>query len=188
MHCRDAKEWLCVQRDDNLAEADASALQAHLTHCAACRAFKQHIEQMDGLFIQPVAAPLIKSSLSTDQIMRAIQQQKRVTQQLEKIRAQQQSRVARLRHTIAAPVAIILFALSSVPLLLFAIAIIQTDFALKALASLNGVINLFIILAQYLQAGLTLAARDNWLLSGVAFAVVVMMGMWLRLMRHPQEA
>jgi len=72
--------------------------------------------------------------------------------------------------------------------LLFAIILIQTDLAVKILSLLNGVIDVVIILAQYSQEGLTLATRNNWLLSGVAFAVVVMMGMWLRLMRHPQEA
>jgi hypothetical protein len=45
-----------------------------------------------------------------------------------------------------------------------------------------------VILAQYLQAGLALVTRDNWLLPGVALVLVVMMGMWLGLMRYPREA
>jgi len=45
-----------------------------------------------------------------------------------------------------------------------------------------------IVLAQYLQAGLMFITQDNRLLLGVAFVLVVMMGMWLRLMRHPQGA
>jgi len=53
---------------------------------------------------------------------------------------------------------------------------------------LTGVIEAFIILTQYLQNGLIMLMYNNWLLSGVAFALVVMMGMWLRLMRPPQEA
>jgi hypothetical protein len=44
------------------------------------------------------------------------------------------------------------------------------------------------MLTGYLQAGLTLITSQTWLLSGVALVVVVMMGMWLRLMRIPREA
>ncbi len=83
--------------------------------------------------------------------------------------------------------AISFFTLSSIPLLLLAITIIQTDLVLKALTLLNGVIDTLIILSQYLQTGLTVVTRNTWLLSGVAFACVIMMGMWLRLMRQPQE-
>jgi len=65
--------------------------------------------------------------------------------------------------------------------------IIQTDFAAKALSLLSGIIDIFIIFAQYIQEELTLLTRNSWLLSVMAFAVVIMMGMWLRLMRYPQE-
>jgi hypothetical protein len=128
------------------------------------------------------------SSVSTDKIMLAIQQHQRITEQLEDIRKQQQTRVAQLRSVGAALAAITFFTLSSIPLLLLAVVIIQTDLVVRALAPLNGVIDALIILAGYLQTGVALISRDNWVLSGVAFAVVVMMGMWLRLMRHPQEA
>jgi hypothetical protein len=53
---------------------------------------------------------------------------------------------------------------------------------------LSGIIDVFIILGQNLQEDLTALTRNSWLLSGMAFAVVVMMGVWLRLMRYPQEA
>jgi hypothetical protein len=120
--------------------------------------------------------------------MLAIQQHQRITQQLEDIRQQQQTRVAQFKSAGAALAAITLFTLSSIPLLLLAVAIIQTDLVIKALAPLTGVIDILVIAAEYLQTGVALITRDNWLLSGIAFAVVVMMGMWLRLMRHPQEA
>jgi hypothetical protein len=80
------------------------------------------------------------------------------------------------------------FTLGSIPLLILAITIIQTDLVVKALSLLSSVIDILFVVAQYLQVGLTLVTRNNWLLSGVAFVVVVMMGMWLRLMRPPQEA
>jgi hypothetical protein len=120
--------------------------------------------------------------------MRAIQQQKRITDQLENIQQQQQSRVARWRPFGTVLAAITFFTVGSIPLLLFAIIIIRTDLAVKVLSLLNDIIDVVIILTQYSQAGVAMATRNNWLLSGVAFAIVIMMGMWLRLMRHPREA
>jgi hypothetical protein len=55
------------------------------------------------------------------------------------------------------------------------------------LSLLGDIVDVLIVLTQYLQAGLMFITRDNRLLLGVAFVLVVMMGMWLRLMRHPQE-
>jgi predicted anti-sigma-YlaC factor YlaD len=185
MRCHEARQWLEVQREDNLAPEDVSALHEHLQHCAACRAFQQCQPHIDTVL--RMTAPRVQSQISTEHIMQAIQQQKRITQQLEDIRQRQQSRVERLRGIGAALAAICFFTLSSIPLLILAITIIQTDLVLKALTLLNGLIDTLIILSQYLQAGLTVVTRNNWLLSGVAFACVVMMGMWLRLMRQPQE-
>jgi hypothetical protein len=119
--------------------------------------------------------------------MRAVQERKRITQQLEDIRRQQHTRMQRLRAVGVVSLAVGLFTLSSIPLFFFAILVIQTDVAAKALVLLSGAIDLFVILAQYLQVELTLLTRDSWLLSALAFAVVVMMGIWLHLMRYPQE-
>ena len=58
----------------------------------------------------------------------------------------------------------------------------------NVLALLSDVIDALVTLVQYLQTGLALVIHDNWLLSGMALVLVIMMGMWLRLMRHPQEA
>jgi predicted anti-sigma-YlaC factor YlaD len=185
MRCQEARQWLEVQREDNLAPANASALQEHLQECADCRAFQQHEQHLETML--RTAVPGVRTRITTDNIMQAIQQQKRITQQLEDIHKRQQSRIEHLRIVGGALAAIGFFTLSSIPLLLLAITIIQTDLVLKALTLLNGVIDTLIILSQYLQAGLTVVTRNNWLLSGVAFACVVMMGMWLRLMRQPQE-
>ncbi len=84
--------------------------------------------------------------------------------------------------------AIAFFTLGSIPLLLLALIIIQPDWLVNTISLLGGVVYALIVLAQYLQAGLMFITRDNMLLLGVAFVLVVMMGMWLRLMRHPREA
>lgn len=185
MHCHEAKEWLGTQCNSYRALLFAPSLQEHLKQCPACRAFLQHQQHVDGVLDTPT--PFIRASISTSQIMQAVQEQKRITQQLEDIRRQQHTRIQRLRPLGTASLALGLFTLSSIPLFFFAILIIQTDLAAKALSLLSGTIDIFIILAQYLQEELTLLTRDSWLLSAIAFAVVIMMGMWLRLMRYPQE-
>ncbi len=186
MHCHDAKEWLGTQCESDRTLLLVPALQEHLKQCSACRGFVQHQHQMDGVLATPT--PLIRASISTVQIMRAVQEQKRITQQLEQIRQQQHNRMERLGPVGAVSLALTLFTLSSIPLFFFALLIMWTDLVAKALSLLSGIIDIGIILAQYLQEDLTLLTRNNWLLSGIAFAVVIMMGMWLRLMRYPQEA
>lgn len=195
MRCRDAKAWLSAQHDGELESSQSSALQEHLLHCASCRTFAQEQQRFDTMLgslnkrVPTNNTPLVRpASISTDQIMRAIQQKKQITNQLEDLRQQQQLRVARMRTAGAVSAALGLLTLSSIPLLFLIMAIIQTDLALKTLSLFNGVIDEGIVLGEYIQPGLTLVTRDNLLLSGLAFTVVVMMGMWLRLMRAPQEA
>jgi len=186
MRCREAKLWLAAQRDGDLARPDALALQEHLRHCPACRAYEQRLRYLNTLLLTP--NPRTYSSISTERIMLAVEQQKRISQQLEDIRTQQRSRMARMRVIGAPLAAMALFTLVSIPLLLLALTIVQPDLLEQTLPLLSNVVGVLIVLAEYLQAGLTLITRDNWLLLGVAFILVVMMGMWLRLMRHPQEA
>ena len=96
--------------------------------------------------------------------------------------------MARLRVVGLPLAAIAFFTLGSIPLLLLALTIVQPDWLVNMLSLLGDVVGMLIILVQYLQVGLTLITHNDMLLLGVAFVVVVMMGMWLRLMRHPQEA
>ena len=77
---------------------------------------------------------------------------------------------------------------SSLPLLFLLIVILQTDFAIQLLSPLESGIDALVVLGEYLQRELIMLSRNSFLLSGLAFIVVVMMGMWLRLMRPPHEA
>jgi hypothetical protein len=85
-------------------------------------------------------------------------------------------------------VAIIFFTIGCVPLLLFAVTVFQPDLLVKLLSLPGDGIDSLIVLAQFLQVGLLLVTRDNWLMSGMALVFVILIGMWLRLMRHPQES
>jgi anti-sigma factor RsiW len=194
MRCRDAKKWLSAQRDGDLTPLHAEALEEHLAHCGTCHSEAQEQRNFDTIIgsindrVSNTDTPLVRpASISTDQIMRAIQKQKHITSQLEDLRRQQQMRVSRMRTVGTVSAALGFLILSSIPLMFLVIVFLQTDLALDALSLLNGVIDGGIVLGQYVQTGLTLVTRDNLLLSGLAFAVVVMMGMWLRLMRSPQE-
>jgi hypothetical protein len=57
----------------------------------------------------------------------------------------------------------------------------------RTLNSLDDSIALLVMLTQQVKLGLSLIPSSSWLLSAVALAVVLMMGLWIRLMRHPQE-
>jgi len=120
--------------------------------------------------------------------MRAVEQQKRITQQLEDLRMQQRTRIARLRIFTPRFAAFTYLTIGLISLSLFALLIFNTGLVVNVLASLSGVIDALVSLAQYLQSGLALVLQENWLLSAMALVLVIMMGMWLRLMRHPQEA
>ncbi len=186
MRCRDAKYWLTAQRDNDLAQPDPSTLQEHLKQCTGCRAHEHRQQRLDTLLRIPTTR--MHPSVSTQRIMQAVEQQIRITRQLEDLHARQQSRVARLRIFTPKFAAFAYLTIGLISLSLLALFIFQIDLVIKALALVNNGIDALIVLAQYIQTGLALITRDNWLLSVVALGLVVLMGMWLRLMRYPQEA
>jgi predicted anti-sigma-YlaC factor YlaD len=189
MRCREARFWLAAQREGDLAQSDTSRLQEHLEHCSACRAYEQSPHCHNRAPLPPTPCSLSSSSsISTERILQAVERQKHISRQLEDIRAQQRSRIARLRGIGTFLAAITFFSLGCVPLLLLALTIVRPDLLEQTLSYLGDGVGVLIILGQYFQRGLKLLISDNWLLLSAAFVMVVMMGMWLRLMRHPQEA
>jgi predicted anti-sigma-YlaC factor YlaD len=186
MRCQEAKHWLTIQRDGDLAQEEIQNLREHLKACTDCRAFEQQQRSLEAAL--HTSALYTRANISTTNIMRAIQYQSRITRQLEDIRQQQQSRIARLRPAGTVFAAISFFLLGCIPLLLLGITLVQTDLVVNVLSTLRGVLDRVFILGEYLQETLSLLTHNSWLLSGVAFAFVIMMGMWLHLMRRPREA
>jgi predicted anti-sigma-YlaC factor YlaD len=194
MRCREAKLLLAAQRNGDLAQSDVPVLQDHLNHCPTCRAFEQRFQNLNTLPRSSTPGPNTQGahpaqpyvSISTERIMQAVQRQQRISQQLEDIHQKQQSRLARIRVVGIPLAAIIFFTLGSIPLLVLALMIVQPDLLVNTLPSLSGMIDILIVLGQYLQTGLTLTTHDSRLLAGVALILVVMAGLWLRLMRHPR--
>jgi len=127
------------------------------------------------------------SSISTERIMRAVEEQRRVSQQLEDLHVQQRQRTA-LLYTQGLKWIGVLWCLGGVLAGGFVLLLMmRPDLLDRTLNSLDGSITFLLILAEQIKLGLSLIPASNWLLSVAALAVVLMVGLWIRLMRHPQD-
>ncbi len=186
MRCRDAKIWLTAQRENDLVRSEVTALQEHLKQCSDCHTYEQFHQRTGPVLNSPTSRMF--TSISTERIMQAVERQKRITEQLEDLRTQQRTRIAHLRVLTPGFATLTYLSIGFISLLLLALLIFNTDIVINFLESFGGVIDTLVILAQYLQSGLAFVLHQEWLLSAMALVLVIMMGMWLRLMRHPQEA
>lgn len=128
------------------------------------------------------------SSISTERIMQAVEERRRVSQQLEDLRLQQKQRTEHLRRTGLKLIGVLWCLMGAlvggfVLLLLLVPALLD-----RTLNSLNDSIAFLLVLAEQIKVGLSLIPSSSWLLSVAALAVVLMMGLWIRLMRYPQDA
>jgi hypothetical protein len=188
MRCRDAKQQLTAQRETapDQSEFDVFHMQEHLKRCVGCRSFERRQTHLDTL-LKPEPGRFYPM-ISTDRIMRAVERERRISQQLEHIQSQQQARLARVGKAGPKIAAGAFLATGVLVLGLFALFLFQPEVFISLLSALSGFIDALYTLAGYLQAGLTLISGQTWLLSGAALVVVIMMGIWLRLMRYPREA
>lgn len=145
---------------------------------------EEHLAQQPS--ITPVT-PLYPS-ISTERIMQAVEQQRRVSQQLEDLRLQQKQRTQVLR-TRGLKVLAVLWMMTGVLAIAFAVLLLaRPDLLARLIDALSGVFAVIFVLEEELKRGLSLIPSSSWLLSGAALLVVLMMGLWIRLMRCPQEA
>ncbi len=186
MHSRDAEDWLTARSENEQTQVDVTALQQHLKHHGILHGHEHYQPGMDQM-LQSSTTHMF-TSISTERIMQAVERQKRITEQLEDLRRQQKTRIARMRIFTPGYATLAYLGIGFISLLMLNLLIFNTDTVVTILESFGGVINTLAILAQYLQEGLALVLKQDWLLSAIALVLVIMMGMWLRLMRHPQEA
>ncbi len=186
MRSRDAKDWLTTRRETDFVQSDVTMLQQRVKHRENCHEHEQYKQRMDQMFHTP--ATRMFTSISTERIMQAVERQQRITEQLEDLRKQQKTRIARMRIFSPRYAMLTYLGMGFISLLLLSMLIFNTDTVVNILESFGGVIDTLVILAQYLQTGLALVLKQEWLLSAIALVLVIMMGMWLRLMRHPQKA
>ena len=188
MRCRDAKQQLTAQRETRPDQSEPNVLrvQEHLQQCSGCRSFERRQTYLDTM-LKPEPGRVFLP-ISTNRIMQAVERERRISQQLEHIQSQQQVRLARVSK--AGPkIAVGAFLTTGALILgLVALFLFQPEAFISLLSALSGFVDALYALTAYVQAGLTLISSQNWVLSGVAFMVVIMMGMWLRLMRYPREA
>jgi hypothetical protein len=120
--------------------------------------------------------------------MRAVEQQRRVSQQLEDLRIQQRQRTAFL-HAAGIKWIMAVYGISGgLALVFILLLIVQPGLLGRILSVLGGGIAFLLMLEESVRQGLAPVPLSNWLLSGAALLVVLMMGLWVRLMRPPKEA
>jgi succinyl-CoA synthetase alpha subunit len=142
----------------------------------------QHVTQ-DGA--QPPAGC---GSISTERIMRAVEEHRRVSQQLEDLRLQQKRRTARLR-TVGLKLMGILWCLTGALVVSFALILLLQPVLFERLVnSLDDAIAIIVMVTEQIKLGLSLNPSASWLLSVAALVVVLLTGLWIRLMRYPQDA
>jgi len=186
MRCRDAKDWLTAQREKDLLHSEVTAHKEHTKHFSASHTHEQYYKRTDQVLNSPTSRMF--TTISTERIMQAVERQRRITEQVEDLRNQQRTRIARLRIFTPRFATLTYLSMGLISLLLLALLIFNSDIVVNILESFGGVIDTLAIFAQYLQSGLAFVLQQEWLLSAMALVLVIMMGMWLRLMRHPQEA
>ena len=186
MRSRDPKDWLTARRENDLIQSDANTLQQHMKYRGNFHEHEQYQQRMDQMFHSP--STRMFTSISTERIMQAVERQQRITEQFEDLRKQQKTRIARMRIFTPRYATLAYLGMGFILLLLLSMLIFNTDTVINILESFGGVIDTLVILAQYLQTGLAFVLKQNWLLSAIALVLVIMLGMWLRLMRHPHEA
>jgi hypothetical protein len=188
MRCRDAKYQLTAQRDTEPDKSESNVLrvQEHLKQCAGCRSFERHQTYLDAM-LRPAPGRAYRT-ISTERIMQAVERERRISQQLEHIQSQQQVRLARVSKAGPKIAAGAFFTTGALVLGLGALFLFQPEVFISLLSPLSGFIDALYAMAAWVQTGLTLISSQSWVLSGVAFMVVIMMSVWLRLMRYPREA
>lgn len=148
----------------------------------------------DSLHTRPGEQPRVSSpshlypGISTERIMQAVDQQRRVSQQLEDLRTQQRQRTAFLRTTGLKWMAALCGVSGVLALTFMILLIVQPGLLARTLDALGGVIGFLLVFEESIRQELAVIPLSNWLLSGTALLVVLMMGLWVRLMRPPREA
>lgn len=176
MRCHDAKRKSFAQR----GEYREQGYQAEIMHPVGS-ACDQHTSERE------VSSSRLCPEISTERIMYAVERQRRITQQLDELRARQRRRTAFLRTT---GLKLLGWSGGIIGLLLsvFAVGCVwQPVLLVRILTLLSGVILFLLAVGGEIQEGVSLIPSNNWVLSGAALAVVLLMVLWLRLMRHPQE-
>ena len=153
-------------------------------NCSPNRARRQS-EQRGQLLVTPPSR--MYPPISTERIMQAVEQQKRITQQFDDLYMHQRQRGAFLRKVGMRLIAGVSFSLGILSLVFIVLSVFQPDLPVQLLARLSDALATPAALVEGINVFFALIPANNWLFSGVALGIVLMTGLWLRLMRYPQE-
>ncbi len=171
MRCRDLKQWLTVRHASDSVRSEKD----HTTRSTGSHEPSPQEEKQS----EPH-----HPSISTARIMQAVEQQRRISQQLEDLHIQQVQRTAILR-TKGLKVSVgLVISIWIVSIALTILSIIQP----QILAPLRDGTVLLVALAESTSRTIRLIPSNGWIFSGAALVFVLMMALWLRLMRYPREA
>jgi hypothetical protein len=177
----DAKSQQSAQRDAHLAYP-AEHNRANHAHASS----DSHNQEQPASLLGPPPSHMYPG-ISTERIMHAVERQRRITAQLEDLRAQQRQRTAFLRTAGLKLITVVGFLLGLLIIALVTLFFFQPIMLARTLALLSDTIALLLAVGESLKTDLSLIPSNNWLLSGATLLIVLMMVMWLRLMRHPQD-
>ncbi|MEO7022293.1 MAG: hypothetical protein ABI234_19250 [Ktedonobacteraceae bacterium] len=181
MRYHDAKRGVPTQRDAHLVQPvePSGATDVRDPFCSS---------EQDASLLETPPVRVLYPGISTERIMHAVERQRRITQQLDDLRVQQQARTVFLRTTCLKLMAWVGGSVGLLVSVLLVLFILQPVLLVRVLTLLSGFIAFLLAVGVGMQTDLPLVSSNNWVLSGVALAVVLMMAMWLRLMRYPREA
>lgn len=182
MRSSDAKDQFTTSRAAHLARSTENNGENDLNHCDS----SQESREQPSPSVTP--ASHLYPSISTERIMQAVEQQRRVSQQLEDLRAQQKQRTAFLRTTGLKFLAALCGVCGVLAVAFVILLIVRPELLARTLDALSGGIAALLMAEEEIKLGLSLIPSSSWLLSGAALVIVLMMGLWVRLMRYPQEA
>jgi hypothetical protein len=185
MHSRDANDPLNVQRASHLARPAEHDKTEQVGESLSYCEYSRQDNQPNRLLVTPPSR--MYPAISTESIMRAVEQQRRITQELDDLCARQKQSAVHLRSTCLKLMVGVGFSFEILGFLFVFLLIFQPDILVQLLAGLNGPVAMLVGLEEGIGATLSLIPSNGWLLSGLALAIVLMTGMWLRLMRYPQE-
>ena len=177
MRCHDAKRGLSAQCGAHVAPPAERAEDVRADSC----------EQEQPASLLGTPSSQLYPCISTERIMHAVEHQRRITQQLDDLRAQQRQRTAFLRVTGLRVMAWSGLALGILVGALVLLCLLQPAILASTVRLLSGFIAFMLAVGESLQASLSLIPSNSWVLSAVALAVVLMMALWLHLMRYPRE-
>src|SRR5258708_5242814 len=148
MRCRDANDVLAAQRDPRSARPVA---RDYTEEVRAPHSEPTSAPYQSNLHSSPPPPSRMCPAVSTERIMRAVEQQRRITQELEQLQDRQKQKNAVLRITVPVCVALLFFVTGVVLLTLMLLFFFQPETLMRVLGLLSDGIAWLIAVVENFQ-------------------------------------